>query len=142
MVLILEYFYIMEKREPKLIEDSRSIVRKIEAEVSLASRWIFEMFLQSSDEQVFIQGFLRVLAEIPLPRWLSESEEQKERELEKEMKNKNKQLMQEKKEENLVLKEYLRVKHVQEENRLKVQPYYGRIKLVETLQKNSIHLIT
>lgn len=126
----------MEKREGKLVEEARGIVRKIEGEVNLASRWVFEMFLSGSDEQVFIQGFLRVLAEIPLPRWLSKVEEQREVEMERQMKNQNKPSNYDKS-ENLVLKEYIRIKNIQEENKLKLQPYYGRIKGVETHQKNS-----
>ena len=46
MVLILEYFHNMKKRDNKLIEDARALVRKIENDITLASRWIFEVFLQ------------------------------------------------------------------------------------------------
>jgi hypothetical protein len=41
MVLILEYFLDVDKKDSKLLDDCRESVRKIEQKISLAERWIF-----------------------------------------------------------------------------------------------------
>ena len=76
MLMIIEYFHNIDKKDPKLVEDYKQLFKKVIPVSTYAARWIFEMFSESSCEEVLVKGFLRVLADLPLPKWRREIEEE------------------------------------------------------------------